>query len=210
MADNVEEMFAGYPFWLVWLFLYFGATIRGQATYWIGRGVMTGATRSQRGPAWWQRTRRRLAEAETSAGHRVIEKVGLVAIPFAYLTVGLQSAIILAAGLLQISWRKFSLAQIPGAAAWATIYSTIGFAAWVSVARALAGDWWPLAVLALAVAVIVGILMWRRNRRRENSGNGERERRQAHDQPTAETESADATTTDDELTGVHAPGRTRK
>ncbi|WP_156802506.1 DedA family protein [Corynebacterium lubricantis] len=163
----MEEILAGYPFWAVWLFLYFGATIRGQATYWIGRGVVTGATRTKRGPAWWQRTRDRLAEAETSAGHKAIERVGIVAIPFAYVTVGLQSAIILAAGLLQISWRKFSLAQIPGAVAWATIYSTIGFAAWASVARALAGDWWPLVVLLIVVAVIVGVIQWRRRRSRD-------------------------------------------
>lgn len=161
----MDDLLSGYPFWAVWLFLYFGATMRGQATYWIGRGIMSGATRSRRGPGWWRSARDRLADTQSSAGRRVLEKAGLVAIPLAYLTVGLQSAIIFAAGLIRIPWHRFSLAQIPGAVAWATIYSTIGFAAWASVARALAGDWWPLALLAVVAVVVVVVFVVRRRRR---------------------------------------------
>ncbi len=160
----MEEFLAGYPFWAVWLFLYFGATLRGQATYWLGRATTSGAVHAGRGPAWWRRTRVRLAGVEASSGHRVIQRIGLFAIPLAYLTVGLQSAIIFASGLIRTPWAHFSLAQVPGAGAWATIYSTIGFAAWTAVIRALAGDWRVMGgVLAGAAAVV---LVWWRVRAR--------------------------------------------
>ena len=160
----MEDFLAGYPFWGVWLFLYLGATLRGQATYWLGRGAISGALRAHRGPTWWQRFRTRLATVEAGAGHRVLQRVGLLAIPVAYLTVGLQSAIIFAAGLVRIRWLYFTLAQIPGAAAWATIYSTVGFAAWTAVIRAVAGDW--RVVLAVVVLIVVAVLVWRRVRTR--------------------------------------------
>ena len=160
----MEEFLAGYPFWAVWLFLYVGATLRGQATYWLGRATMSGAMRTDRGPAWWRRTRVRLAGVEAGSGHRVLRRIGLFAIPLAYLTVGMQSAIIFASGLIATPWPHFSLAQIPGAMAWATIYSTIGFAAWTAVIRALAGDWRVMVgVLAFAG---VAVLAWRRARAR--------------------------------------------
>lgn len=160
----MDEFLAGYPFWAVWLFLYAGATLRGQATYWLGRAAISGAMRADAGPAWWRRTRARLARVEAGAGRGVIQRVGLVAIPVAYLTVGLQSAIIFAAGLIGIRWARFSLAQIPGAMAWATIYSTIGFAAWTAVIRALAGDW--RVVLGVLVLIVLALLAWGRVRAR--------------------------------------------
>ena len=76
----MDEFLAGYPFWAVWLFLYAGATLRGQATYWLGRAAISGAMRADAGPAWWRRTRARLARVEAGAGRGVIQRVGLVAI----------------------------------------------------------------------------------------------------------------------------------
>lgn len=109
----------------------------------------------------------RAVAMDAGAGRRVLDRIGVPAVPLAYLTVGLQSAIIIAAGLVRMRWRTFSLAQIPGAAAWATIYSTIGFAAWAAAIRAIAGDWWPLAigVLLIALAALI-ITLCRRARRR--------------------------------------------
>lgn len=152
----MDSFMAGYPFWAVWLFLYFGATIRGQATYWLGRLAIGGALRTGGGPDWWRQFRARLANVEATSGHRILARIGLLAIPFAYLTVGLQSVIIFAAGLIKIPWKWFSLAQIPGAIAWATIYSTIGFAAWAAVIRALAGEWWIVILIVTLVVFAFG------------------------------------------------------
>lgn len=153
-----------YPFWLVWILLYLGATLRGQATYWIGRGVRSGALRGNTGPGWWRRTRDRINSMDTGRARVILDRVGILAIPLAYLTVGLQSAIIVTAGLTHIGWGRFSLAQIPGAVAWATIYSTIGFAAWAGMFRALAGEWWPLVLLVVALIIIVAVVAYRRRR----------------------------------------------
>lgn len=151
-----------YPFWVIWVLLYLGATLRGQATYWIGRGVRSGALRGSTGPGWWRRTRDHISRMDTGRARKILDSVGPLAIPFAYLTVGLQTAIIVTAGLTHVGWVRFSVAQVPGAAAWATIYSTIGFAAWAGLVRAIAGDWWPLAVLVVVLVVLAVAVAYRR------------------------------------------------
>ncbi|WP_018022625.1 DedA family protein [Corynebacterium doosanense] len=155
----------GYPFWVIWVLLYLGATFRGQATYWIGRGVRSGALRGSAGPGWWRRTRDRINQMDTRRARQLLDTIGPLAIPLAYLTVGLQSAIIITAGLTHLGWARFSIAQVPGAAAWATIYSTIGFAAWAGMISALAGDWWPLAVLIVALIAVGAVIAFRRRGR---------------------------------------------
>lgn len=166
----MDGIFSGYPFWAAWIFLFFGAMLRGQGTYWIGRGAAAGvAKRVERVPNWWSRLRERVAGSATDRGRAVLQRLGVLAIPLAYLTVGLQTAIILSAGLMRMSVGIFTLAQLPGAAAWATIYSTIGFAAWTSAARALTGDWWPL--LALLTLIVIVVVIYRvRGRAKKSPG----------------------------------------
>ncbi len=170
----MDGIFSGYPFWAAWIFLFFGAVLRGQGTYWIGRGSAAGAAkRFHRAPNWWVRVQDRVSSGTADRGRTTLERWGLVAIPLAYLTVGLQTAILLAAGLIRMRWGIFTVAQLPGAVAWATIYSTIGFAAWASAVRALTGDWWPLlALLLLTVIAAVIYRARRKSRRNDSSGAG--------------------------------------
>lgn len=168
----MDGIFSGYPFWAAWIFLFFGAVLRGQGTYWIGRGSAAGAAkRCDHAPTWWARIRDRVSGEATDRGRATLQRLGVVAIPLAYLTVGLQTAILLAAGLIRMHWGIFTFAQLPGATAWATIYSTIGFAAWASAVRALTGDWWPLLALLLLMGVAAVIYRARRQSRRNDSSD---------------------------------------
>ena len=43
----MEEMTEGWPVWVVFVVLFLGAFIRGNATYWVGRAIRSGGARSR-------------------------------------------------------------------------------------------------------------------------------------------------------------------
>ncbi|WP_164745277.1 DedA family protein [Georgenia faecalis] len=161
----MPDYLASWPFWLVFAFLYLGATLRGQATYWLGR-IVTEQTLRRVHPrtGWRRRVAQTLAGDGTQRGVAAIRRWGLVAIPFAYLTVGFQSMVLAAAGVLRVPWVPFTLAQLPGALAWAAIYSTVGFAVWNAAIAAAAGSPWGIATVVAIVGGVVGVVVVRRRR----------------------------------------------
>jgi membrane protein DedA with SNARE-associated domain len=162
----VPEFLASSPFWLTFAFLYLGATLRGQGMYWAGR-LVTEQTLRRTHPAagWLRRVHGWLEGGGADRGITLIRRWGLLAVPLSYLTVGFQSMIQVAAGVLRITWPRYSLAQIPGALAWAAIYSTIGWAVWEAAMAAAAGS--PLGLVALAAAVVVIVATFAMHRRKE-------------------------------------------
>jgi membrane protein DedA with SNARE-associated domain len=87
-------------------------------------------------------------------------------VTLSYLTIGIQTAVHLTAGVMRMPLRFYLPAAVVGSAAWAVLYATIGLAvvqAWIA---AEAGSWWGLA--ALAVLLAAGVATWVvRSRRRE-------------------------------------------
>jgi membrane protein DedA with SNARE-associated domain len=162
----MPDFLASWPFWLTFAFLYLGATVRGQAMYWAGR-VVTEQTLRRTHPTsgWRRRVHDWLQGGGADRGVTAIRRWGLAAVPLSYLTVGFQSIIQVAAGVLRITWPRYSLAQVPGALAWASIYSTIGWAVWEAALAAAAGS--PLALAALAAAVVVLAATFAMHRRKE-------------------------------------------
>lgn len=183
---------ADWPFALLFLFLFAGALARGQGTYWLARlaagyGVRLAAARaasrgeeagrSARLEAW-------LEGKQIDRGRRILDRWGALAVAGCYLTVGLQSVVIAAAGAMRMRWPIFALAQAVGALAWAAIYSTVGFAAWSAVL--LAGAESPVGV-AIIAALALGAAVWimvarRRARSRREVEAGERAERDAQDE----------------------------
>lgn len=162
----MDALLADYPFAAAWAALFVIGFLRGQGTYWLGRGASGAATRvGDDGEGRWARLKAWLAGDSTRAGRTVVHRAGLVAIPLCYLTVGLQTAVLIAAGLVRIPWLRFTVAQLPGVAAWATIYSTVGFAGWSAAIAALTGTGWGWAVLAILIAVGVVLVVRRVGRR---------------------------------------------
>lgn len=155
------------PFWVALLGLSAIAMARGQATYWIARLVTEQALRRVRPAEGWQARVHAWLQGEGIAhGRRSIERWGLVVVPLCYLTVGFQTVVLAAAGVLRITWLRFSLAQLPGALAWGLIYTTIGFAAWEAILLAAAGSPWALAGLIALLVVLAATLVSRRSRPR--------------------------------------------
>lgn len=160
MPDFLDAL----PFWLLFTVLALGAMSRGQLMYWIGR-VATEQTLRRTHPegGWQARAHRWLSAGGADAGIVVIRRWGLIAIPFSYVTIGLQSMIQGGAGVLRITWWKYTLAQIPGALAWGAIYASFGFFAWSLIGQAAAGN--PAAAIGLAVLAVLligGLVLVRR------------------------------------------------
>lgn len=168
---TVQELQDGF-FWeergfvVAFLFLMAVAVLRGQATYWLARVVTEQTLRhTSPKPGWQAGVHAWLGGEGVARGRAALQRWGLVMVALCYVTVGFQTLVLAAAGMIQIPWGRFTAAQLPGAAAWALIYSTIGFALWGAAIAALAGQ--PLAIAALvAVLLVVGATLAVRRRRR--------------------------------------------
>src|SRR5699024_4134414 len=104
-------------------------------------------------------------------GREALQKWGLVMIPLCYLTVGFQTLVISAAGMLRIRWVLFTLVQIPGAIAWGLLYATIGFAMWGAALAALAGSPLELAGMVSILLVVTATVVLSHRRRRRDSAS---------------------------------------
>lgn len=153
---------ADWPFAAVWLFFLSGALARGGVLHWLGRRARRLGEREGGRP---RRPSVRRAE-------RLVERFGAPAVTLSFLTLGVQSAVNVASGLLRMPPARFVPALLVGAAIWATIYATVG----MSVVYAALGrlDWrWLLGVALLVVLVLVatraaGHLAERRSARRDS------------------------------------------
>ncbi len=153
MSDLVD----GWPFWVVLVAFWIGATVRGTATYWIGRGVRAGGARSR-----WSH---HLDRPSVLRAERFVRKVGPPAVTLGFLTVGLQTAINASSGMLRMPLRRFLPAVVLGALVWAVVYTTVGLTV-VDAALGRVPWWWLLGVVALVGVVVLAA---RRLRRRVDS-----------------------------------------
>ncbi|HEY0119942.1 MAG TPA: hypothetical protein VGC04_14300 [Cellulomonas sp.] len=163
----------GKPFVVVLVVLFAIVLARSHLTYWAGRGVRRGAMYGQErigGPAWWQRMVMRLGAFASSPparrGLSLLHRFGPTAVTLAYLTVGVQTAVFAGAGLIRMPYGRFTVASVPGAAAWAVVWSTVGFGAvWAAFALAARSPWMLAGVLVVLAALVVTLVMHARRRR---------------------------------------------
>lgn len=156
----------GWPWLAVYLFFLSGAIMRSQALYWLGRGVATGVLRTR----WGER----LDAPQVHRAVATIERWGMPVVPLAFLTVGFQSAVFSAAGLVRVHWLRFTLWSVPGALAWAAVWGGGGLAALAGVlALARANPLLAVAVV-LTLAAVAAAAVLRARRRREDRAAGER------------------------------------
>lgn len=162
----MEEAFSGFPIGITFILFFLGAMVRGQATYWLGRIITEQSLKRTSPTSGWRKSVHDWLQGDSvGRGAGFIRKFGVAAVPFAYLTVGLQTLIIAAAGVMRISIVAFTIAQVPGALAWATIYTTVGFAVWGAVLGTIQGNPVLAALLVAMVCALVALIVRRRRRR---------------------------------------------
>jgi membrane protein DedA with SNARE-associated domain len=143
----VRDIVKGWPFAAVYGFFFLIAMMRSNGTYWAGRGLRAGGSHT--------RLSRHLDRPAVVGAERLVRRFGAPAVALSFLTVGVQTAINAAAGVLRMPLRWYIPASIVGSLAWAAIYTTAGFA----VVEAWVGGipWWgAFVVLAAIAAVIIG------------------------------------------------------
>lgn len=152
----------------LFVFLFAGAMARGQVIYWLARVVTDRVMATgEPGSGWRRRVHHWLHSEGVAHGRRSLARWGWPLVPFAYLTVGFQSMVMAAAGMVRMRVLTFTLAQIPGSLAWAVIYSTVGFAFWGATFAAIQGNpQWLLLLVALLVVVVAVVVLRRRRRQR--------------------------------------------
>ncbi|MDO5502308.1 MAG: VTT domain-containing protein [Actinomycetia bacterium] len=141
----MQELTKDWPVWAVFIFFFCGAFARGNAMYWIGRAIRSGGAKSR-----WASLLERpgMAKAE-----HLVAKFGPPAVPLGHLTVGVQSAINITAGVLRMPQSRWLPAIVVGALLWAAIYTTVGLA----ILAALVGrvEWWWALIAVLVIGAIV-------------------------------------------------------
>jgi membrane protein DedA with SNARE-associated domain len=158
----VLERLAGLPFGGLVAALFAIVVCRAQATYWLARGARRGAAATRWG--------RWVDGPGVARASRVLARWGPPAVTLSFLTVGLQTVMNAAAGASRMRWPVYLVAMLPGCAAWALIYATVGFAVLWAVVGSVAGS--PsgvvgLVLLGVVAAVVVTVLVVRRRSARE-------------------------------------------
>ena len=152
------DAFLGMPFGLALAALFSIVMIRVNVTYWIGRGAAAGVERTRLSGA--------LHRPKAVEARLLIQRWGPYAVVLSFLTIGLQTAVNLAAGAARMPLRRYLPAATAGSIVWALLYATIGLAAieaWLAVAAASPAG--AIAFTAVLAGVIVWILLARRRRR---------------------------------------------
>ncbi|MFV2195957.1 DedA family protein [Nocardiopsis sp. LOL_012] len=135
----------GRPFWIVYLVLLAVIFCRVQATYWIGRGLGAGVSLSPMG--------RRLGTRLDTARAR-IDRYGAPVVTLSFLTVGVQTAVNLAAGAMRMRFGVYLPAMFVGSLIWAGV--------WGVVLSGMVGAWWtlflrsPWTAAGVAAAAVAG------------------------------------------------------
>ena len=149
----MPQWLEGWPFLGLYLFFVLGAALRSQALYWAGRGVTAGVLRT--------RLADRLEDPRARRALEAIERWGMPVVPLSFLTVGFQSAVHTAAGLLRIGWLRYTLWSVPGWLVWALVWTTGGIAAAAAAVALAARSPWTLVAVVVVLAG-AGVLLGRR------------------------------------------------
>jgi len=152
------------PFGVALAALFAIVMIRVNVTYWIGRGAVTGFSHTRLGAS--------LERPKAARAQVLIQRWGPYAVVLSFLTIGLQTAINLAAGVARMPLRRYLPAAIAGSVIWAFLYATIGLAAleaWLAVAATS-----PLGAaigLVVVAAAVVWVVVIRRRRAARKSAD---------------------------------------
>ncbi len=159
------------PYPLIVAALFVIVLTRSNGTYWVGRLVARGASRTR--AARWM---------ETPGYRRAVARLndwGAPVVALSFLTIGAQTLINLAAGANRMPLIRYIPATVVGSIAWAFLYGSVGFVGFEALS--LLWEHSPAVAIGAGLAVLGGLawfVVWqvRRSRADEALGTASDER----------------------------------
>lgn len=150
----MKEWFDALPIEVALAFMWVVGIVRTSIVYALGALAAEGGARLDR-------IRKAMDSPLYRKARRLINRWGVIAVPLCFLTVGLQTAVIITTGFTKMPLRRWVPAMLVGTLMWACIYTTIGFA--ILAALGLEPWMFPLA-LAIVITVLVIVSQLRERR----------------------------------------------
>ena len=152
----MKEWFDALPIEVALAFMWVVGIVRTSIVYALGALAAEGGARLDR-------IRKAMDSPLYRKARRLINRWGVVAVPLCFLTVGLQTAVIITTGFTKMPLRRWVPAMLLGTFIWACVYTTIGFA----ILAALGLEPWMFP-LALAIVITVMVIVAQLRERRIN------------------------------------------
>lgn len=150
----MKEWFDALPIEVALAFMWVVGIVRTSIVYALGALAAEGGARLDR-------IRKAMDSPLYRKARRLINRWGVIAVPLCFLTVGLQTAVIITTGFTKMPLRRWVPAMLLGTFIWACVYTTIGFA--ILAAIGLEPWMFPLA-LAIVITVMVIVAQLRERR----------------------------------------------
>ncbi|WP_314656809.1 hypothetical protein [uncultured Rothia sp.] len=141
----MKDWFDALPIEVALAFMWVVGIVRTSIVYALGVLAAEGGARLDR-------IRKAMDSPLYRKARRLINRWGVIAVPLCFLTVGLQTAVIITTGFTKMPLRRWVPAMLVGTFMWACIYTTIGFA----ILAALGLEPW---MFPLALAVVIAVLV---------------------------------------------------
>ena len=155
------------PFWGLFIVFFSIAALRTQITYWAARIATTQLlTRTAPSGRLMATMHAWLKGGSADRGVAALNRWGVVVVPLSFLMPGSKTIINAAAGVTRMPFVKYLPAMLVGCTLHATIYASVGWAAWTSAAAAAVGSPWAIAVLVVLFGAAIVVVIHIRRRKK--------------------------------------------
>jgi membrane protein DedA with SNARE-associated domain len=137
------DFWRGWPYPVAVAALFVVVMLRAGGTYALGRAAREGVRRS--------RLARLMAKPRFARMQQLVARWGAPVVTLSFLTVGIQTLVNLAAGVMRMPLRRYIPALTVGSILWAFLYATVGFAT-------VAG-WRQMYVLSPTAAIVILVIL---------------------------------------------------
>lgn len=131
--------------------------LRANATYWLGRAIAAGTSKTRLGEV--------MESKHYATAQRWLNRWGAPAVTISFLTIGIQTMVNMGAGMMRMSQKRYLPAVAVGCILWAFMYGTIGFIGWVAVERLWAFS--PALTIVVGLVIVALIVAYVRAGRRD-------------------------------------------
>jgi len=172
MREQPQGRRVDLDFWREWPYpvavaaLFVVVLLRAGATYAIGRAAQEGARRS--------RLSRVMSKPRFARMQQSVARWGAPIVVASFLTVGIQTAVNLAAGVLRMPLRRYVPALLLGSILWAFLYATVGFATFAAWRQVY--ELWPVVGIVSLATLVVGLaayIVWQLRHRHDEDDERE-------------------------------------